>query len=103
MVTLVGGATQTLSLDIIKSLATVNVNLEGKDQPYRKLGDALNKAGATGFKTVTVAGQNGTLQLNPDQVGQAYLDVQADGSVRLLVQGLPAAQWPVKISAITLQ
>ena len=102
-VTLVGGASQVLTLDVLKSLATVNVNLEGKDQPYRKLGDVLVKAGATGFKTVNVTGQNGLLPLNPDQVGQAYLDIQADGKIRVLVQGIPQAQWPTSVTSITVQ
>ena len=103
MVTLAGGANQVMTLDILTSLATVNVNLEGKDQPYRKLGDVITKAGAAGFKTVVVTGQSGTLPLNPDQVGQAYLDVQADGNIRLLVQGLPPAQWMTNVNGIIVQ
>ncbi len=103
IVTLAGGANQVLTLDILKSLATVNVNLEGKDQPYRKLGDVLTKSGAAGFKAVVVTSQSGSLPLNPDQVGQAYLDVQADGNIRLLVQGLPQTLWLTNVNGITVQ
>ncbi len=97
-----GGANKPVSLDALKSLATVSVNADGKDQPMRKLSDALNMVGAATYTKVTATGQSGSLSLTKDQVANAYLDIQADGKIRLVVTGVDPAQWPLGVTAITV-
>ncbi len=98
-----GGANKPVGLNALMSLATVSVNADGKDQPMRKLSDALNMVGATTFTKVTATGQSGTLTLTKDQVAKAYLDIQADGKIRLVVTGVDPVQWPLGVTAITVE
>ncbi len=101
--TLPGGASKAVTLDNLIALATVNVNISGKDQPLRKLSDALSLAGAANYTKVTVTGQSGTLALTKDQVAQAYLDIQGNGAMRVVVQGIDPTQWPNGVTTIQVQ
>jgi hypothetical protein len=103
VITLPGGGSQPISPDTLKSLPASNVNIAGKDQSLRKLGDMLNMVGASNYTKVTATGKSGSLTITKDQAAQAYIDLQADGTVRLLVQGVDQAQWPAGVTAIQVQ
>jgi hypothetical protein len=103
MFNLPGGITQPVTADGLNALPTATVNIEGKDQSLRSLADALKMVGADTYTKVTINGQNGSLTITKDQVAQAYLDIQADGKIRLLVQGADPAQWPVGVTTIKVE
>jgi hypothetical protein len=101
--TLPGGINQPVTVDGLNALPTTKVNIEGKDQSLRSLADALKLVGASAYTKVTVNGQNGSLTITKDQVAQSYFDIQADGNIRLLVQGADPAQWPVGVTTIQVE
>lgn len=87
----------------LSALARQKVTLENKQENVSKLSDALSLAGVTTFNKLTVTGSNGTLELTKDQATQAFLDVPANGNVRLLVQGIPQNKWLTGVGGIKVQ
>jgi hypothetical protein len=87
----------------LSALAKEKVTLENKSENVSKLSDALGLGGVTSYTKVTVTASNGSLELTKDQVAQAYLDVPANGIIRLLVQGIPQNKWLTGVSGIKVQ
>jgi PBP1b-binding outer membrane lipoprotein LpoB len=87
----------------LSALAKQQVTLDNKPQNVSKLTDALSLGGITAFNKVTVMAASGSLALTKDQVAQAYLDVQANGNVRLLVQGVPADKWLTGVNGLKVE
>lgn len=96
---------KVISLDFkgLTALAKQNVTLENKQENVRKLSDALTLAGVTSLNQAIVTGSNGQLTITKDQVAQAYLDVAANGMIRLLVQGVPQDKWLTGVAGIKVE
>ena len=96
---------QVVSLDFkgLAALAKQNVTLDNKQVNVSKLSDTLSLAGISAPNKVTLTGTSGQLELSKDQVAQAYLDVTANGTIRLLVQGVPPDKWLTGVSGIKVE
>ncbi len=84
-----------ISLDFrgLSALAKQKVTLENKEENGFKLSDALSLGGISAVNKVTVSSNSGQLVLTREQVAQAYLDMAANGMIRLMVQGIPQDKW----------
>jgi hypothetical protein len=102
-ITKADGKSVPIEFKSLSALAKQAVTLENKQENVSKLNDALSLGGVTSFTKLIVTGSNGSLELTKDQAAQAYLDVPANGNVRLLVQGVSSDKWLTGVSGIKIQ
>jgi len=93
------GTIKLIALSAVNAIAKVKVSVNGKELELRKLGDLLKAAGIATYKSATVVGSNGPMQLSGDQLAKAYLDVAGDGMIKLVIDGVQPEKW---ISALTV-
>jgi hypothetical protein len=104
-----GGGLQVTGADgkakaiAIGAIAKVKVSVNGSSMDLRKLSDVLNAAGIASAKQATVVGSNGKMTLTTDQLAKAYLDVAADGTIKLVVDGVQPDQWISGVTQVTAQ
>ncbi|MDO8970643.1 MAG: hypothetical protein Q7U74_08145 [Saprospiraceae bacterium] len=92
-ITAADGSAKMVDGNVLLTLVKSKVTLDGKENEVRKLSDALKAAGITTYNKISVNGVSGTLALTKDQAAQAYLDIGADGSIQLAVQGMSKDKW----------
>lgn len=96
---------KVISLDFkgLSALVKQKVTLENKQENVAKFSDALSLGGISAVNRVTVTASNGQLVLTKEQVAQAYLDVAANGLIRLMVQGIPQDKWLSGVKGIKIE
>jgi hypothetical protein len=97
------GKTKKIAMSALMGIAKVKVPVNGKDMELRKLADLFNVAGIAAYKTVTVVGSNGQLQLTGDQPGKAFLDVAVDGTIKLVIDGVQPEKWITGVTQVSAQ
>ena len=97
------GTTQLIALSAVNTIAKVKVNVNGKEMELRKLADLLKAAGIASYKTATVVGSNGPMQLSGDQLAKAYLDVAGDGMIKLVIDGVQPENWITAVTVVSVE
>ena len=91
---LADGSERDVSVDELKTIPKVTVSIDGSDMEVLGLMDALKKYDVEAVTDITAVGISySTINLTSDQVSKSYLDIREDGTVRLVVQGLPKNEW----------
>ena len=100
---LADGSEKTMAVDTLNTLPKEKVSFDGTDLNVLALVDALKQYGVESYNQVSATGAGGAaITLTKDQVAQAYLDILADGTARLVVQGQPQNTWVAGLISITV-
>jgi hypothetical protein len=97
------GKSKTIATSAINAIAKAKASVNGTAMDVRKLTDLLAAAGVTPGAQTTVSGANGNLALSAEQLSKAYLDVAADGLVKLVVDGVQPDKWITSVVKVTVQ
>ena len=101
---LADGSERAVSVDVLNTLPKVTVSFNGTDMEVLGLMDALKKYDVETVNQITANGENNTtLSLAGDQISKSYLDIQVNGTVRVVVQGLEENAWVVGLTTLKVQ
>jgi hypothetical protein len=94
MLTLADGSEKTVAVDTLNALPKMKVSFDGTELDVLALTDAFTQYYVTDYNQISATGSGGaSLTLTKDQIAQAYLEIHTDGTIRLVVQGLPQSSW----------
>lgn len=102
-VELAGNEVKVLAADALQALARQKITIDGSEIQALSLASALQTLGLTTYDKLVASGGGQVLELTKEQVAQAYLDLQGNGTIRLLVQGMPQSAWLQTLSTIQIQ
>ena len=102
--TLADGSEKSMAVDTLNTLPKEKVTFDGTELNVLSLVNALKQYGVESYNQVIATGAGGAaITLTKDQVAKAYLDILADGTARLVVQGQAQNTWVAGVASLTIQ
>ncbi len=101
---LADGSEKAMAVDTLNTLPKEKITFDGTELNVLSLVNALKQYGVESYNQIIVSGANGAgTTLTKDLVAKAYLDILADGTARLVIQGQPQSSWVAGLVSLTIQ
>ncbi len=101
---LADGSEKSMAVDTLNTLPKEKVTFDGTELNVLSLVNALKQYGVESYNQVSATGAGGAaFTLTKDLVAKAYLDILADGTARLVIQGQPQNTWVAGLASLTIQ
>ena len=101
---LADGSEKSMAVDTLNTLPKEKVTFDGTELNVLSLVNALKQYGVESYNQVIANGAGGAgITLTKDLVAKAYLDILADDTARLVIQGQPQNSWIAGLASLTIQ